>query len=179
MIRLEMNNYNMILIEKLLKYKLFHQAKLISMNILPVEKYYHLINNIIEQAKFTYSPLGKAFEKQVETIEDQGKKQVEALENLKSKEQTKANKDKPEEINNQPRATIIFNELISKRKKIMSDLYDTVDKNKLYFGYVDPTKDMSFYEYMNSKELFIKLKNNGIRFSDALKNQEVLLKKMK
>ena len=28
---------------------------------------------IIEQAKFTYSPLGKAFEKQTETIEDQGK----------------------------------------------------------------------------------------------------------
>ena len=45
---------------------------------------------IIEQAKFTYSPLGKAFEKQIKTIEDQGKKQVDALENLKPKEQTKA-----------------------------------------------------------------------------------------
>ena len=31
---------------------------------------------IIEQARFTYSPLGKAFEKQMETIKDQGKKQV-------------------------------------------------------------------------------------------------------
>ena len=29
---------------------------------------------IIEQAKFTYSPLGKAFEKQIKTIEDQGQK---------------------------------------------------------------------------------------------------------
>ena len=28
---------------------------------------------IIEQARFTYSPLGKAFEKQIKTIEDQGK----------------------------------------------------------------------------------------------------------
>ena len=28
---------------------------------------------IIEQAKITYSPLGKAFEKQIKTIEDQGK----------------------------------------------------------------------------------------------------------
>ena len=35
---------------------------------------------VIEQAKFTYSPLVKAFEKQVKTIEDQGIKQVEALE---------------------------------------------------------------------------------------------------
>ena len=29
---------------------------------------------IIEQAKFTYSPLRKAFEKQIKTIEDQGEK---------------------------------------------------------------------------------------------------------
>ena len=29
---------------------------------------------IIEQAKFTYSPLGKAFEKQIKTIKDQGEK---------------------------------------------------------------------------------------------------------
>ena len=28
---------------------------------------------ITEQARFTYSPLGKAFKKQTETIEDQGK----------------------------------------------------------------------------------------------------------
>ena len=42
---------------------------------------------IIEQAKFTYSPLGKAFEKQIKTIEDQGKKQVYALNTLKSSNQ--------------------------------------------------------------------------------------------
>ena len=34
---------------------------------------------IIEHAKFTYSPLGKAFEKQIKTIKDQGEKQVKAL----------------------------------------------------------------------------------------------------
>ena len=34
---------------------------------------------IIEQAKFSYSPLGKAFEKQTKTIEDQGEKQIEAI----------------------------------------------------------------------------------------------------
>ena len=42
---------------------------------------------IIEQARFTYSPLGKAFEKQTETIEDQGENQVEALNTLKSNNQ--------------------------------------------------------------------------------------------
>ena len=51
---------------------------------------------ITEQAKFTYSPLGKAFEKQTKTIEDQGKKQIDALADLKPKEmkprETKPNK---------------------------------------------------------------------------------------
>ena len=31
-------------------------------------------------SKFTYSPLGKAFEKQIKTIEYQGEKQIKALE---------------------------------------------------------------------------------------------------
>ena len=69
---------------------------------------------IIEQPKFTYSPLGKAFEKQIKTIEDQGNKQVKALEDLKPKEETKPIEDKS---NNQSKTTIIFNELIDKRKK--------------------------------------------------------------
>ena len=42
---------------------------------------------IIEQAKFNYSPLGKAFEKQIKTIEDHGQKQVKALNTLKSNNQ--------------------------------------------------------------------------------------------
>ena len=33
---------------------------------------------IIEQTKFAYYPLGKAFEKQTKTIEDQGQKQIDA-----------------------------------------------------------------------------------------------------
>ena len=75
---------------------------------------------IIEQARFTYSPLGKAFEKQTKIIEDQGKKQVDALKNLKPKEETKPIENKS---NNQSKATIIFNDLINK-KKLMSELYD-------------------------------------------------------
>ena len=34
---------------------------------------------MIEQAKFTYSPLGKALKKQTKTIKDQGRKQLETL----------------------------------------------------------------------------------------------------
>ena len=34
---------------------------------------------IIQQAKFTYSPLGKAFEKETKTIKDQEEKQTKAI----------------------------------------------------------------------------------------------------
>ena len=53
-----------------------------------------LISNqrqLIEQSKFIYSPLEKAFEKQAKTSEDQGKKQVDILNTLKPKEQKQLN----------------------------------------------------------------------------------------
>ena len=68
---------------------------------------------------------------------------------------------KPKEIKpiedkpiNQSRAAIIFNDLINKRKELMNKLYDSVDYNNLKFEYVSRAKDVSFYEYRDSKELF-------------------------
>ena len=130
---------------------------------------------IIDQAKFTYSPLGKAFEKQIKTIEDQGKKQVDALESLKPKEETKPTEDKS---NNKSRSAIIFNELINKRKDLMKKLYDSVDYNNLKFEYVGPTNDVSFYEYMNSRELFNSIKDNQVKFDEAIKKQNEFLNKL-
>ena len=68
--------------------------------------------------------------------------------------------------------------LLAKEKKIMSELYDSIDYNNLNFEYVGPTKDVSFYEYMDSKELFSEIKNNRLKFDDALKKQEGLFKKI-
>ena len=72
---------------------------------------------IIEQAKFTYSPLEKRLKKQIKTIEDQGKKQFEALKDLNPKEQTEAIEGKSDDNNNQSIAGNIFNDLIKKKKK--------------------------------------------------------------
>ena len=49
----------------------------------------------------------------------------------------------------------------------MSDIHDSVDYNNLKFKYVGPTKDVSFYEYMDSKQLFNAIKNNQIKFSEV------------
>ena len=59
----------------------------------------------------------------------------------------------------------------------MSELHDSVDYNNLKFEYVGPTKDVSFYEYMDSKELFNTIKNNQIKFSEVKNNKIIFLKK--
>ena len=73
-INIEAAKISALLSDKIRKYEY-----LTGKDILPSNK-----QQIIEQAKFTYSPLGKAFEKQIKTIEDQGEKQVKALNTLKS-----------------------------------------------------------------------------------------------
>ena len=60
----------------------------------------------------------------------------------------------------------------------MSELYDSVDYNNLKYEYIDPTKDVSFYEYMDSKELFNAIKNNQIKFSEVKNKQNNFLKKL-
>ena len=67
-------------------------AKISALSSGEIDKYEYLTGEeilpsnkqqIIEQAKFTYSPLGKAFENQTKTIEDQGEKQIKAIQDNK------------------------------------------------------------------------------------------------
>ena len=64
-------------------------AKISALSSGKIDKYEYLTgeeilpsvqSRIIKQAKFEYSPLGKAFEKLIKTIEGQGEKQIKALE---------------------------------------------------------------------------------------------------
>ena len=64
------------------------------------------------------------------------------------------------------------------KEKIMSELYDSVDYNNLKFYYVGNTKDVSFYEYKDSKELFNAIKDNPINSDDAVKRQNEFLNKL-
>ena len=70
---------------------------------------------------------------------------------MRPKEQTKPIDDKS---NSRSKATIIFNDIIKKRKEIMSVLHDSVHYNNLKFEYIGATKDVIFYGYLNSKEPF-------------------------
>ena len=61
----------------------------------------------------------------------------------------------------------------------MRKLYDSVNyNNNLNFEYVDPTKDVSFYEYRDSKDVFNAMKNSEIKFSEAKNKQNEFLNKL-
>ena len=80
---------------------------------------------IIEQAKFTYSPLRKAFEKQIKTIEDQGQIQVDVLNTLKSNNQLTVEDVVPNDMLNNDEAK---NELDK-----LKEIEQNVDREKLIY----------------------------------------------
>ena len=99
---------------------------------------------IIEQAKFTYSPLGKAFEKQIKAIEDQGKKQVDALNTLKSKYQLTIEDVIPKNA--------LINDEAKKELDKIKEIDENLDREKLIY---------ETDEYTYSFENFQKMKTFG------------------
>ena len=60
----------------------------------------------------------------------------------------------------------------------MSKFYEILDYNNLKFEYVGSTKDVSFYQYKDSKEFFNAIKNNKIKFSEVKNKQNKFLNKL-
>ena len=81
---------------------------------------------MIEQAKFTYSSLGKAFEKQTRTTEDQWEKQVKALETFKSNNKELTIEDVI------PKSALINDESKKEHDKII-EIEKTIDREKLVY----------------------------------------------
>ena len=96
---------------------------------------------IIQQAKFTYSPLGKAIEKQIKTIKDQGNKQVKAIQN--SNQLVNINKDdgyKNKLLLSKERE--IFKDIYNKRLDKIEEMNNKIDYNDL--EYVILSNDMAY-----------------------------------
>ena len=148
-------------------------AKISALSSSKISKYEYLTGEeilpsnqkqIIKQAKFTYSPLKKAFEKQIKTIGDQGKKQVDALENLKPKGQ-KAIEDNSDEKLSMEKET--YNRLLGERMNEIQEISKETDLNNLTYYF--KTSDISLIN-------FIKF-DGPFGFSKEIKNGNVSLKK--
>ena len=125
---------------------------------------------IIEQAKFTYSPLGKAFEKQTKTIEDQGKKQVDALESLKTPDKKLPSiKDFIPKENLNP-------EIINEIKRI-EEKEKNVDKDDMVYESSNKTYD--FRKFKTIRAFGNEIRNNIIDLDEASYEQTQLLNSIK
>ena len=132
---------------------------------------------IIEQAKFTYSPLGKAFQKQTKIIEDQGKKQIKAIQDKRSiKSIEKFNYD----INDSPLALKekeIYNKLTEESFEKINNLDKKVN-NKLLFKYKGNTANEDFRGFDNAFDLISKIRYREISLNEAKDEQAKLKSKI-
>ena len=141
-IKLNMKNFNTTLeaakISALSSGELNKYEYVTGEEILPSNK-----QQVIEQAKLTYSSLGKAFEKQIKTIEDQGEKEIKAIQD--NRKQLISNDDYKNKL------------LISKEIKIFKDIYNKrLDKieelnNKIDYNYIKYVVEKSGEKYRFNK----------------------------
>ena len=112
-------------------------AKISALSSGKIDKYEYLTGEetlpsnekqIIEKGKFTYSLLGKAFEKRTKTIEDQREKQVETLKNLRLKEIEG-------ESSNKSTGKDIYNKILEKRMDEILKMSKEIDYNNLIYNF--------------------------------------------
>ena len=96
---------------------------------------------IIQQAKFAYSPLGKALEKQIKTIEDQGKKQVKD-----NKQLVNINKDDYKDKLLHSKEREIFKVIYNKRLDKIKELNNKIDYDNLKYVAVNSRTSYNFSE---------------------------------
>ena len=129
---------------------------------------------IITQAKFTYFPLGKAFEKQAKTIEDQGEKHIKSMQD---KRPIKAIEKFTSDINDSSivlREKEIYNELTEESFEKINNVDKNVDTNKLVFKYKGNTPDEDFSTFDNALELINKIRDGEISLNKAEDEQTKL-----
>ena len=125
---------------------------------------------IIEPAKFTYSPLGKTFEKQTKIIEDQGKKQVKGIQDNK----------RPININNDDdykdklllsRKRKNFRDIYNKRLDKIEELNNTFDYNNLNYVVVGTGDEYNFSNLDDPLTLLNNIKKGKISMGKAIEQQ--------
>ena len=157
-------------------------AKISALSSGKIDKYEYLTGEeillsnqqqIIQQAKFTYSPLGKAFEKQIKTIEGQGKKQVKAIQekqivNINNKDNYKDNyKDKILLLKERE----IFKDIYNKRLDKIEELNNKIDYDNLEYAVYSRKELIDFSELKSPLTLLDKIKKGQMTLEEAKNDQ--------
>ena len=119
--------------------------------------------------------MGKAFQKQTKTIEDQGEKQIKAIQ---EKRPIKSTEKFTYGINDSPivlKEKEIHNKLTEESFDKINNLDKGVYTNKLVFKYEDNTKHEDFNKFDNALDLVNKIRDGKIILSEA-KDEQAKLK---
>ena len=115
---------------------------------------------IIEQVKFTYSPLRKAFQKQINTIEDQGQKQIDALKALEPKATESGSNNKLVKTKE------IYDELFEERMDEILKMRGKIDFNNLTYNCKGQTTSI------NLGKIYGHMKNGDTSLQQVEKQQK-------
>ena len=122
---------------------------------------------IIEQVKFTYSPLGKAFEKQTEVVENQGEKQVKAIQNQGQIKASESNKGVDNESNK------IFGEFSDKQMNEIKGLSRQIDFNNSTYQFKSKSiSPINFIGFKAPLHLYRDIFDGNIILAKAEENQK-------
>ena len=137
-------------------------------DILPVNR-----QQIIEQARFTYSPLGKSFEKQINTIKDQGEKQIEALESLKKKEITSESDD-----NNTSITKEVYDKILEERMNEILKIRKKIDYDNLIYNFKGNTDPVNIAKFEGPIYIYDDMKNGKTTLQQIEKQQKDFKKEL-
>ena len=140
--------------DKKLQYDLNKEAaKISALSSGKIHKYEYLTGEdilpsnqqqIIEQTKFNYYPLGRAFEKQIKTIEGEGKKQIDVLKPLEPKEKIVHVNDDYEDKLLYSKEREKFRNIYNKKLDRIEELTEKIDDKNFIFTIISTEKTTDF-----------------------------------
>ena len=104
--------------------------------------------------------MGKAFEKQIKAIEDQGETQIDTLKDLKPKEQTKAITYKSDDDNAKTSTSKeIYDEILEERIDERLKMSKEISHGDLVYYFKGPTPSINFVKYGSPMYIHGHMKN--------------------
>ena len=165
--------------DKKLQYDINREAAKISvLSLGKIDKYEYLTGEeilpsnqqqIIEQAKFTYSLLGKAFEKQTKTIEDKGEKQIKAIQDNR-KQLIRDDDYKNKLLISKERE--IFKDIYNKRLDKLEELNNKIDYDNLKYVVESSGDEYRFNKIEDLIALLNDIKKGKISLEEAKEQQK-------
>ena len=101
--------------------------------------------------------MGKAFEKQIKTVKDQGEKQIKAIQNQGQVNTIKNYAHDSEDTPFISKQKELFNELVDERVEKITDLDEKVNSGDLTYRYKGNTDDVNFNEFDNALDIINKI----------------------